>query len=338
MAETRIAPIGELSLELGGTLPAAELAYVTYGRLAPDGGNAVLLTHGYTSSHLHAEGGPAASEGSWAGLVGPGRAIDTDRFFVVSSNMLGSSFGSTAPRSINPATGRPYGPDFPPITLLDIVTAQHRLLDGLGVKKLVAVAGPSYGGFQALAWGVYFPDFVRGLVVAVSGLRSPGGANFGKMRAEFAALPGWNGGCYYETGGLLGPMTALRDRTLRGYGIEAQLQARFPDEAARNAEITRIAQAWAEAFDAHSMLVLGDASARFDAEPLLGRLRAKVLYVLSSTDALFPPSLAPGAMAAFKRAGVAAEYVALESEHGHLASGRDSAKWAEALRGFLAGL
>jgi homoserine O-acetyltransferase len=343
MAETRIAPIGELSLELGGTLPAAELAYVTYGTLAPDAGNAVLLTHGYTSSHLHAEapadkGGPAASEGSWAGLVGPGRAIDTDKFFVVSSNMLGSSFGSTAPRSINPATGRPYGPDFPPITLKDIVAAQQRLLEGLGVTKLVAVAGPSYGGFQALAWGVYFPDSMRGLVVAVSGLRSPGGANAGKLRAEFATLPGWNGGCYYETGGLLGPMTALRERTLRGYGIEAQLQSRFPDEAARNAEITRIAQAWAEAFDAHSLLALGDASARFDAEPLLGRIRAKVLYVLSSTDALFPPSLAPGVMAAFSRAGVAAEYVALESEHGHLASGRDSAKWADALRGFLAGL
>lgn len=340
MTETRLAGIGDLPLEQGGVLRDARLAYVTYGRLAPGGDNAVLLTHGYTSSHLHAEGpaykgGPAASEGSWSFLVGPGRAIDTDRYFVVSSNMLGSSFGSTAPSSTNPATGRAYGPDFPPITLADIVTAQKRLLDQLGVEHLVAVVGPSYGGFQALAWGITFPDFVRGLGVVVSGLRSPSAADPGRLRRDLEAMPGWNGGRYDETGGLVAPMAALRERTLRGYGIEAQLLARFPDAAERDAEIRRIAREWAEAFDAHSLLVLGDASARFDAEAQLGRIRAKVLYVLSSTDALFPPSQAAATMAAFQKAGVDAEYFALESEHGHLASGRDAAKWARVLKAFL---
>src|SRR5271168_5316308 len=146
---TRYAAIGDLQLARGGTLRAARLAYVTYGTLAPDGRNAILLTHGFTSSHLFADGGAAASEGSWADLVGPGRAIDTDRFFVVSSNMLGSAFGSTAPASINPETGREYGPDYPLITLPDIVAAQRRMLDGLGAKGLIAVVGPSYGGIQA---------------------------------------------------------------------------------------------------------------------------------------------------------------------------------------------
>jgi homoserine O-acetyltransferase len=338
MTETLIADVSDLRLELGGVLPGAQLAYVTYGQLASGGDNAILLTHGYTSSHLHAEGGPGASEGSWSGLVGPGRAIDTEKYFVVSSNMLGSSFGSTAPRSIDPATGRPYGPEFPPITLTDIVTAQKFLLDRLGVTRLVAVVGPSYGGFQALAWGITFPGFARGLGVVVSGLRSPSSVDPGRLRRELAALPGWNGGHYYDTGGLVEPMTALRERTLRGYGIEAQLFSRFPDAAARDAEIRRIARGWAEAFDAHSLLVLGEASARYDAAPALGRIRAKVFYVLSSTDALFPPSQAPATMAAFRAAGVEAEYFALESEHGHLASGRDAAKWVPALRGFLEGL
>ena len=116
------------------------LAYETYGRLAPDGRNAILVTHGFTSSQ-HAAGKYSPSDptaGSWDGLIGPGKAIDTTRFFVVSSNMLGSSYGSTAPASPNPATGKPYGPDFPDITVRDIVRAQKLLLAALNVNHLVA--------------------------------------------------------------------------------------------------------------------------------------------------------------------------------------------------------
>ncbi|MBM3532563.1 MAG: alpha/beta fold hydrolase [Alphaproteobacteria bacterium] len=173
MTTTQIAKIGDLPLRLGGTLPGAELAYVTYGRLAPDGKNAILVTHGYTSSHLFIDGGAGASEGSWGALAGSGKPIDIDKYFVVSSNMLGSAHGSTAPRSTNPKTGRPYGPDFPTLSLPDIVAAQKRLLDQLGVKGLVAVIGPSYGGFQSFTWGVEYPGFVKGLVPVVTGLRRP---------------------------------------------------------------------------------------------------------------------------------------------------------------------
>ncbi|MCZ4316240.1 alpha/beta fold hydrolase [Comamonadaceae bacterium G21597-S1] len=323
--------IGDLPLECGVVLPAVELAYVTYGTLAPDGRNAVLLTHGYTSSHLFADGGEGSSEGSWASLVGPGRAIDTDRYFVVSSNMLGSAFGSTGPRSIDPRSGREYGPDFPAITLRDIVTAQKMLLEQLGVTHLAAVAGPSYGGFQGFAWGVIFPDFVDRLAIAVSAPRRPANMNTERTAARLATDPNWSDGHYYRAGGIDATMTAIREETLRGYGLEQELAPRFPDAPARAQEVTRIARSWAQAFDGHSLLVLGRAAEAFDATPLLGRIQARVLYVLSRTDALFPPSLAPGVMAALTAAGVDARYVEIDSEHGHLASGTDAAKWAPAL-------
>ena len=138
----------DFALENGAVLPELELAYVTHGRLAPDGRNAVLLTHGYTSSHFMVDGEAGPRTGEWGTLVGPGAPIDTDKLFVVASNMLGSSHGSTGPGSLDPRTGRPYGPDFPDISLADIVAAQRAMLDSLGVRRLVAVAGPSYGGFQ----------------------------------------------------------------------------------------------------------------------------------------------------------------------------------------------
>lgn len=324
---TRIIPIGDLPLSGGMVLRGAELATVTYGTRAPGGRNAILLTHGYTSSHLFADGGPAASEGSWAALVGPGRAIDTDRFFVVSSNMLGSAFGSTAPRSTNPATGQPYGPDFPEITLADIVNAQRRLLEILGVNELIAVVGPSYGGFQAFTWACLHPGFMRGIVPAVTGLRAPG-SDIAGLEARFACDPNWNAGHYYaRPGGVDATMAAIRAETLRRYGLDAS-----------EAEIDRLALAWAQQFDAHSLLTLGRAANAYDAAPNLHKARAKVLYVLSSTDALFPPTLAQPTMGALAQAGLDATYVQIDSPHGHLASGTDALKWAGALAGFLRGL
>lgn len=329
--------IGDLPLRLGGTLRDARLAYVTLGRLAPDGRNAVLMTHGYTSSHTYILGGAGASEGSWSALVGPGRAIDTDRWYVVSSNMLGSSFGSTAPRSPDPATGRAYGPDFPPITLSDIVAAQRRLLDALGVKGLLAVVGPSYGGFQAFTWGVEHPGFMKGLVPVVTAPNARA-VDIDATEAFLARDPNWNGGHYYEAGGILATMIALREDTLRRYGIDDTLRPAFPEAAARDAEIRRMATAWAEQADGHSLLALGRAMNRYDVRPDLARIRAKVLYVLSRTDRLFPPSLAPSVMQALAAAGVDATYEEIDSEHGHLASGSDAAKWEPALRRFLDGL
>jgi homoserine O-acetyltransferase len=333
---TILGQIGDLQLEGGGTLPNVRLAHVTYGRLAPGGKNAVLLTHGYTSSHMFAHPtGAVSSEGSWADLVGPGKPIDTDRFFVVSSNMIGSSYGSTAPMSFNPATGRAYGPDFPKITLTDIVTAQKKLLDLLGVKHLAAVVGPSYGGFQAFAWGITFPDFMDGLVPAVTAPSRPADRGPDVLEARMATDKNWNAGHYYEAGGIRATMADIRQETLIRYGAEAELAPLYPEKAALDAAIRARAEAWADAFDAHSLLVLGRVLQGWDATPNFARIKAKLLYVLSRTDALFPPSLAPTVMANLKSAGVDASYFEIDSDHGHLASGTDAAKWAAPLREFM---
>ena len=283
------------------------------------------------------EGGAAASEGSWGRLVGPGCAIDTDRHFVVASNMLGSSFGSTNAASMDPATGHPYGSRFPELSVTDIVTAQHRLLQHLGVRHLVAVVGPSYGGFQAFQWAVSFPDFMHGIVPVVTALRSPTGSAE-PLIERLARDPNWNGGDYYDHGGVLGTTTEMRVETLKQYGIEADLAQRFPDPAGREAEIHRMARAWAKRFDANSLVILRKAALRYDVATQLDRIKARVLYVLSTTDKLFPPTLAPDVMAKLRTAGVEAEYFELRSEYGHLASGWDAEKWAPKLRAFLAEL
>ncbi len=328
--------IADFHLRSGVVLPQAPIAYIAQGKLAPDGRNAILLTHGYTSSHRFALGGPAASEGSWGALVGPGLPIDTDRYFVVAANMMGSSYGSVSPASIDPHTGRPYGPDFPDFTLSDIVAQQHELLRHLGVTHLHAVVGPSFGGFQAFQWAVDFPDFMDAIGPVVTGMQAPGDpASLEKMIATFAKDPGWNGGHHYGNASIVAVMTKLRVATLKGYGLEADLAPRFPDKAAQEAEIQRIATEWAQQFDPNSLIVLRRASMRYDVQPDLGRIKARVLFVLSRTDALFPPALEHPTMDALHAAGVQAEYALIDSDRGHLASGLDAAKWADRLRAFL---
>jgi homoserine O-acetyltransferase len=325
-------------LENGSVLPELKLAYETYGKLNSSGRNCVLAAHGYTSDH-HAAGIRATGDkmpGWWDALIGPGKPIDTDRLFVVSSNMLGSSFGSTGPSSINPATSKPYGPDFPEISLVDIVTAQRALLAHLGVKHLVAVAGPSYGGYQAFQWGVTFPDFMDGLVAAVSAPKGSGGERAtNDLIARLATDPHWNGGWFYDRGGIPKLLTAMRVETLKRYGIEEQLARSIPDSKSREKAIRRLAEPWAKAFDGNSLVVLRRAAVRFNAEKDFSKIRAKVLYALSRTDNLFPPSIAPAVMENLKAAKVDATYCEIDSNLGHLASGQDAGKWASTLQEFM---
>lgn len=326
--------IRDVPLRLGGRLPEARIAYLTLGRLAPGGRNAVLMTHGYTSGPEYVLGEAGASEGSWGAIVGPGKPIDPDRFFIVSSNMLGSSYGSTNAASIDPASGRAYGSRFPALSVHDIVAAQRHLLDHLGVRHLVAVVGPSYGGFQAFQWAVDYPGFMDGIAAVVTAPRMAPG-RLGPLLERLGRDPNWNGGDYYGRGSMVDTLTAIRIDTLRGYGVEAQLAAGFPDPAAREAELRRMARAWAERFDANSLVILRKALEHYDAQAEFGRISARVLYVLSTTDTLFPPSLAAPVMAALKAAGVDATYFELDSPYGHLASGRDAGKWAPALQDFI---
>lgn len=330
--------LGHVTLESGQVLPEVTIAYETYGQLAPDGRNAILIAHGYTSNH-HAAGRYHPTDtlpGWWDRLIGPGKAIDTTRFFVVSSNTLGSCYGTTGPTSLNPTTGKFYGPEFPAISMRDIVSAQRQLLDRLGVTHLVAVAGPSMGGRQAFQWAVTYPDFVDGIVPVSS---SPKG--LGKDDAVLSLLqrlstdPNWNDGWYYERGGIIPTLMAIRTETLKRYGIDAVLGANHSDPEERETRLRRQAEVWARRFDAHSLVVLRRASVRFDAQRDFGVIKSKVLYVLSRTDQLFPPTMGPRVMGRLQAVGVDATYVEIDTNYGHLASGREAAQWAPALQRFL---
>jgi homoserine O-acetyltransferase len=340
--EDRFFEIRDFRLQNGKVMPRVTLAYETYGDLAADGRNAVLITHGYTNGHHAAGRNPANGNqaGWWDGLIGPGKAIDTGRLYVVSSNMLGSSSGSTNGASIDPNTARPYGPDFPAITVRDIVAAQKALLDGLGVKHLAAVAGPSFGGYQAFQWAVSYPDFIGAVVAAVTAPMARGNVeeSLAELTDRLATDPEWNGGRYYDRGGAKTVLTELRIETLKRYGIEAALADRYPGREAREAAIRELAADWARRFDANSLVILRRATIGYDTVKDFREIKAKVLYVLCRTDRLFPPAIAPGVMNALDAAGVDARYFEIDSELGHSASGPGHAKWSPVLREFLAPL
>src|SRR5207253_163991 len=259
----------------------------------PGGRNAILCTHGYTGSHHFAGRNPANGNqpGSWDGLIGPGKAIDTDKLFVVASNMLGSSFGSTNAGSINLQTGEVYGPDFPNVTIRDIIAAQKALLDHLGVRHLVAVAGPSYGGYQAFQWAVAYPDFMDAIVPVNTAPWASANTDkqLAETRARLATDPTWNGGRYYGKGGAKTALTEIRIETLKRYGIEANLAPRYPDPVEREAAIRAQAANWAKNRDANSLLILRRALLGFDARREFNKIKARILYILCRTDQLFPP-------------------------------------------------
>jgi homoserine O-acetyltransferase/O-succinyltransferase len=334
IAPARFADIGELKLERGGVLSNARIAYQTRGRLSEAGDNAILVLHGYTGGPDMILPGGMADEGSWEEIIGSGRPIDSDRYFVVCPNSLGSTFGSTGSASINAATGNPYGSSFPEITMRDVVASQHALLTKLGINKLAAVIGPSFGGLQALQWAVSYPHFVGCLVVLSASLGSPP-ANVEGVRASLARDPNWNNGDYYSKGNLIDTLAAIRVETLKSYGVENALSRIIPDVNARAKVIADKARRWAERFDANALLVIMKIIATHDVTSQLHRIRAPLLYVLSRTDHLFPPTLAEDAMKRFKEAGVSAEYFEIDSENGHAAAAVDVQLWAPFLRRFL---
>ena len=331
----------DFRLQSGIVMPAVTIAYRTLGVLAPDRNNVVLVTHGNTSGPQMIDPGGSTGEGSWNEIVGPGKAVDTNRFFAICPNMLASSYGSTNGASIDPATGKRYGPRFPDITVSDIIATQRALLDHLGVEELVAIVGPSYGGFQAFQWAVNYPGMMKGIAAIVTSPTVPrerSEGNVGRLLATLSKDPNWNGGDYYDCGGVLESMIQIRSATLKTYGIETRLRDTISDPEQIEAAIRDEAARWARGFDANSLIILAKALRGFDVTTQFGRIRSKVLYVLSRTDKLFPPELAPGVMQGLKTAGVDADYFLLDSEYGHSATGRDAHKWAPRLRQFMDGL
>jgi homoserine O-acetyltransferase len=207
-----------IRLKSGAELPSYEIAYETYGELNQARSNAVLVCHALNASH-HVAGYHQGDKepGWWDNLVGPGKALDTRRFFVVGSNYLGSCFGSTGPASINPATGKPWGADFPVVTVEDWVEAQARLADHLGIERFAAVIGGSLGAMQALQWTLSYPDRVRhSLVIAAAPKLTPQNIAFNEVaRQAIMTDPDFHGGHYYEKGVV--PTRGLRIARMIGH-------------------------------------------------------------------------------------------------------------------------
>jgi homoserine O-acetyltransferase/O-succinyltransferase len=353
--------IGSFEPELGGYLEEVTLAYETWGELDATGENAVLVVHALTGDS-HCSGGASEAYkrgGWWNEMVGPGRLVDTDESFVVCSNVLGGCSGSTGPASPDPETGRPYGMRFPVITIRDIVRAQKRLLDDLGVKRLRTVIGGSIGGQQALEWAVEFPDFVEKAVpIAANGALGPQGIAMSEIgRRAIMADPLWRGGDYY--GEEEGPETGLAIARMAGMVTYQSAPGQWERFGRRPASRPPLYEELGGRFDIESYLHYQgrDLTGRFDANSYLyltramdlydvgagyasheeayERIEAEVLFVGISSDWLFSAAEVREAAKKARSAGAEACYEEIESLSGHDAFLKDWAELREAVGPFL---
>jgi homoserine O-acetyltransferase len=321
-------------LSTGVTLPELQLAYETWGTLNEDGSNAILMCHGYTN-HPHA-GGDA---NGWAhNLVGPGKAIDTDKYFVVCSNMIGSAFGSSGPSSVNPETGKPYGPDFPKYSTIDMIRAQHLLIDHLGCAQLKAVIGYSYGGHLTFLWGATYPDRMRALV-PIAGVieRKTTMEDIARIRGQFEDCTGWNGGHYYghedEPGGVREKMIEVRTGTLKRYGLGDYLKHSGEEPEAIERIVRANAQKWAHQFDANSLYILYEAGVGSKADA--SKIKAPLLNALANSDSVVDVKLGPPTVELLKGHGIDATFLEIDTPYGHTGPMLDAHKWENELRAFL---
>lgn len=302
-----------LNLELGGQLPSVTVAYETYGTLSPERDNAILVCHALSGdSHVARHDGDDAP-GWWDVVVGPGKAIDTNRHFVICSNILGGCRGTTGPNSINPATGRPYGADFPDITLGDMVDVQRWLIDHLGIEQLQAVVGGSLGGHQALTWAVRHPNHVRAAALIATSPRLTSQALAFDIIGRNAILrdPHFHGGQYYDKptkpavglalARMLGHITYLSRDAMTAKFDPTRFDPRdvptdFEKHYSVGSYLAYQGHKFVERFDANSYVTITRAMDRFDLGENVEKLRAafahttcRWLVISFSSDWLFPP-------------------------------------------------
>jgi homoserine O-acetyltransferase len=373
-----------LELDCGETLHPIRVAYETYGTLSPSRDNVILVCHAL-SGDAHAAGfakvPPAASTrdgfaaddrdgsagrglGWWDGMIGPGKAFDTDRFFVVSTNLLGGCRGTTGPSSINPETGRPYGSGFPVITVADMVRTERAFLDEIGIGRLAAVAGGSLGGMQALEWAVLYPDQVDSIVVIAStpALQPQGIAWNAIARNAIMADPAWQGGHYYGTGRapdagmgiarMVGHMTYLSAQSV---GDKFGRRLQFADDVRytlRDAEfqienyLRYQAETFVKRFDANTYLYTSRALTYFDLARQYGggrlidalrNVSARTLLIAFSSDWLYPPSGSEALAETLRALGKHVELHVIEAPYGHDCFLLEEARQTPMIERFLAG-
>jgi homoserine O-acetyltransferase len=332
---------GPVSLELGGRLPSVTVAYETYGRLNGARDNAVLVGHAISGDSHVARHDPGDDPGWWDVLIGPGKPIDTNRWFVICPNNLGGCRGTTGPGSANPETGQPYGADFPVITIGDMVEVQRRLVDHLGIRTLHGAVGGSMGGHQVLTWAVRHPDRLRNaLAVATSPRLTTQALAFDVVgRNAIRRDPDFRGGRYYgrKTGPsvglavarMLGHITYLSPEAMNEKFEADRLQPRdvpteFEKRFSVGSYLAYQGDKFVERFDANSYIALSMAIDLFDLgrtpqelEEQLGRSRCRWLVLSFTSDWLFPPAQSQEIVDALLRLGKPVTYCNVESGCGH---------------------
>ncbi len=353
-------PPDELYLQSGRILGPIQVTYETYGRLSPNRDNAVLVCHALSGDH-HAAGRHAPDDrkpGWWDPMIGPGRGIDTDRYFVVCSNVLGSCKGTTGPSSINPRTGKPFGMRFPVITVRDMVKVQALLLDHLGIDRLLCVIGGSMGGMQALEWAVRYPDRVRSVVpVSTTGASSPLGIGFNKIgRRAIMADPNWRDGDYYDgepprdglaVARMIGHLTFMSEASMRrkfGRRISGRegiyaFTAQYDVERYLHYNGYR----FTEQFDANSYLYLTKALDTFDLgdgfaggmDEALARIQARIRFFTFTSDWLYVPEDTDVLEERLRALGKKVEHIRVDSDYGHDAFLLEHDRYAQQVAEFL---
>lgn len=342
-----------LLLQSGATLPGYTLMVETYGTLNADKSNAVLICHALNASH-HVAGYYADQPkniGWWDNMVGPGKPVDTNRFFVIGINNLGSCFGSTGPMHINPATGKPYGADFPVVTVEDWVQAQARVADHMGIRQFAAVMGGSLGGMQALAWSIWFPDRLRHCVVIASTpkLSAQNIAFNDVARQAILTDPDFHGGDFYAHGvvprrglrvaRMIGHITYLSDddmaekfgRDLKsgdyqfGYGVDFEIESYLRYQGDK----------FSDYFDANTYLLITKALDYFDPARSVGgdlhaalaKTQASFLLASFTTDWRFSPERSREIVQALVSNRRTVTYAEIDAPHGHDAFLLDDARY-----------
>jgi homoserine O-acetyltransferase/O-succinyltransferase len=340
VTQTQIVSLPGIRTQSGYDLRSIDLSYQTLGTLSPAKDNAVLVCHAL-SGNAHVAGLDPLSgrPGWWDFHVGPGKSIDTNKFFVISSNVLGGCSGSTGPTSTNPETGRSYATDFPPVTIRDMVAAQVRLLDHLGIAKIFAVMGGSMGGMQALVWALDYPHRVHTCVpIATCMAHSAMQIAFNEVgRQAIITDPNWRGGHYDQhsrpehglaVARMVGHVTYLSEYSMHqkfGRNLQRPTQPEdlFPDFFSVESYLQYQGESFVKRFDPNSYLYITKALDRFDLlenrslRDLTREVKARFLVISFESDWLYPPAQSRELVKTLKRSNIAVTYVNLQTPYGH---------------------
>ena len=361
---------GGLELECGVTLKPLTLAYRTYGRLSDAADNAILVCHALTGDQYVAEIHPITGKpGWWDRLVGPGLPIDTDRFFVLCVNVLGGCMGSTGPRSARSEGGEPWGTDFPPVTIRDMVRAQALVVSRLGIERLFAVVGGSMGGMQVLSWAATFPERVfAALPIATASFHSAQNIAFNEVsRQAIFADPDWHGGRYWQDGlvparglavaRMMAHITYLSEEALtRKFGRRVRTDPAAPTGNGAGiglfgemfeveSYLRHQGSSFVRRFDANAYLTITRAMDYFDVAAdhggdlaaAFGGTPTRFCVVSFSSDWLFPTAQSRAVARALNRAAANVSFVEIETDKGHDAFLLDEPDFDRTVRGFLSG-